>query len=282
MQEIEPQESQETKPAYTLKVNPEFLGFKKVEVTEIDNTKPWKPPKKVRVTKEDGSIVENLDAETPFFIFQDPEGNQIIVDAVAAGHINEVHIQGKDPGSKFEYKSLEELFKAIAEKLPSGIATESGTSAIEIEMGKKVGKEGIATLEELEKDGILTAKDLEAIEKVKSRVYELNKSGDESAKKAFIEEFKEKHPDCKVQFQLVRGGVIVPVVRAEKRETTKLFMVFGPGDKYNKILYTISPGRYMPPLPDPKRFTTEQGTLDEKSFRESADAWLNTAMLVEE
>ncbi|MBT7737005.1 hypothetical protein HN709_04925, partial [Candidatus Peregrinibacteria bacterium] len=59
--------------AYKLDVNPSFASFQNVEVTKVDETKPWKPPVEVSVTKADGST-EIIDASTPFFTFEGADG----------------------------------------------------------------------------------------------------------------------------------------------------------------------------------------------------------------
>ncbi len=273
----ESRESEESK--YALDSNQEFLGFQNVEVTKTDDTKPWKPALEVKVTKTDGSVAENLDANTPFFTFRDSEGNEMTVTAAAAGHIDQLHIKGEDAGSKFDYSSLEALFKDVAQKLPQEVASAPGVSDFAVDMGRHMGKEGIASMAELKTEGILSEADLSTAESVRAEVQELNKSGDEAAKKAFAEKFKADNPDCKVQFQLVRGTVLVPTVDTPKRDTTKLFMVFGPGADVKKTAYTMAPGRHMPRHPNPGQHKNQEGILNEETFKESADAWFDTVML---
>lgn len=273
-------ESHETNEKnYSLDSNQEFLGFRKLEVTKTDETKPWKPALEVKVIKADGSVAENLDANTPFFTFRDSEGNEMIVTAAAAGHIDQLHIKGDDAGSKFDYPSLESLFKDVAQKLPQEVASAPGVSDFAIDMGRHMGKEGIASMAELKEEGILNENDLSAAESVRAEVQELNKSGDEVAKNAFVEKFKADNPDCKVQFQVVRGTVLVPIVDSAKRDTTKLFMVFGPGAGAKKTAYTMAPGRHMPRHPNPGQHKNQEGVLNEETFKESADAWFETVML---
>lgn len=279
-QDIASLKSRESKkPEYTLDANQEFLNFQEVEVTKIDDTKPWKPPLKVKVTKADGSVVENLDANTPFFTFRDPEGNEITVTAATAGHIDQLHIKAKDLGSKFDYPSLQALFEDVARKLPPRIAREPEVSAFAIDMERPMGKEGIASMKELESEGILTDGDINTVESVREEVLNLNKSGDEAAKKAFIKRFKSENPNCKIQFQLVRGTSLVPTVDAPKRNTTKLFVVIGPDDDGKKTVYTMAPGRYMPRHPNPDEHKNNEGVLNEETFNESAKAWFDTVML---
>jgi hypothetical protein len=279
-QDIAGPESRETEEQkYALDSNQAFLGFQNVEVTKTDDTKPWKPALEVKVTKADGSVAENLDANTPFFTFRDSEGNEMTVTAAAAGHIDQLHIKGEDAGSKFDYPSLEVLFKDVAQKLPPEVASAPGVSDFAVDMERHMGKEGIASMEELKAEGILADSDLSTAESVRAEVEELNKSGDEAAKKAFVEKFKSENPDCKVQFQLVRGTVLVPIVDTPKRDTTKLFMVFGPGADGKKTAYTMAPGRHMPRHPNPNQHKSQEGVLNEETFKESADAWFNTVML---
>lgn len=273
----ESRESEEQK--YALDSNQEFLGFQNVEVTKTDETKPWKPALEVKVTKADGSAAENLDANTPFFTFRDSKGNEMTVTAAAAGHIDQLHIKGEDAGSKFDYPSLDALFKDIAQKLPQEVASAPGVSDFAVDMGRHMGKEGIASMAELKAEGILNESDLSTVESVRAEVQELNKSGDEAAKKAFVEKFKADNPDSKVQFQLVRGTVLVPTVDTAKRDTTKLFMVFGPGADGKKTAYTMAPGRHMPRHPNPDQHKSQEGVINEETFKESADAWFDTVML---
>ena len=136
-----------------------------------------------------------------------------------------------------------------------------------------------ASMEELKTEGILDDSDLTSVEAVRTEVQKLNESGDEDAKKAFVEKFKSENIDSKIQFQLVRGTVLVPTVDTPKRDTTKLFMVFGPGADGKKTAYTMAPGRHMPRHPNPDQHKSQEGVLDEKTFKESADAWFDTVML---
>ena len=273
-------ESRETEDQkYALDSNQEFLGFQNVEVTKTDDTKPWKPALEVKVTKADGSVAENLDANTPFFTFRDSEGNEMTVTAATAGHIDQLHIKGEDAGSKFDYPSLDALFEDVAQKLPQEVASAPGVSDFAVDMGRHMGKEGIASMAELKAEGILSETDLSTAESARTEVEELNKSGDEAAKIAFVEKFKADNPDCKVQFQLIRGTVLVPAVDTPKRDTTKLFMVFGPGADGKKTAYTMAPGRHMPRHPNPGQHKNQEGVLNEETFQESANAWFDTVML---
>lgn len=265
---------------YTLESAKEYLGFRKVEVTKVDETKPWKPALEVKVVKGDGTTVEGLDANMPFFTFKSKEGGKdLTVSAAAAGHIDGLHIKGEEAGSRFDYASLEGLFKDVQAKLPEKVAKEDGVTAFDMEMGKGMGKEGIATMEELKADGRLVDADIDAAKAEKDGVAALNLKGTKAEKEAFIAGFKGANPDCKVQFQLVRGDVLVPVVDAPKRDTTKLFMVFGPDAKGGKTMYTAAPGRYMPRHPNPGQHKDAAGVLNEATFKESADAWFDTVML---
>lgn len=268
--------------AFELDVNGEFAGFAKVEVTKRDETKPWKPGLEVRVTKADGSVAEGLAASTPFFTFKAKAegGKDLTVSAEAAGHIDGLHIKGEEAGSRFDYADIGELMADAKDKIPAEVATAPGVSAFDVEMGRMMGREGIAGMDELLESGTIAQEDIDAAMAVKDEVHELNKAGTAEAKQAFIAKFKETHPDAKVQFQLVRGTVLVPIVDAPKRPTTKLFMVFGPdatGDA--KTLYTMAPGRNMPRHPNPGQHTDKEGKLDEKTFKESSDAWFSTVML---
>lgn len=271
---------------YTVETNPDFLDFQMVDSTKTDDSKPWKPALEVKVTKADGTVVEGLDAKTPFFTFKDQLGKKMTVSAEAAGHVDALHIKGinpttkePDPGSEFDCSSLKELFDDAATKMPEGIASAQGVSAFDVEMGKSMGKEGIASMQELVASGVLENTDVEIAMKAKERVKKLNKDGSKEDKQKFIDDFKSQNPDCKVQFQMVRGDVLVPVVDAPKNPTTKLFMVFGPGDNGEKTLYTAAPGRNMPRHPNPNQHKDDLGVINEETFNESAEAWFNTVML---
>jgi hypothetical protein len=265
--------------SYTVEANPNYLDFGKVSVTKIDDTKPWKPALEVSVTKQDGSVEEGLDATTPFFTFKDKDGNEMTVSAATAGHIDSLHIKGEDLGSKFSQGSLDELCRDAAGRMPEGIATAAGVSDFAVDMKKPMGKEGLATLDELVERGIISLEDLQKATSSKEMVKGLNASGAKEEKQVFIDEFLAANPESKVQFQLIRGDVLVPVVNAPKQDTTKLFMVFGPGANGKKTLYTMAPGRHMPRHPNPGQHKNAEGVIDQKTFDESAEAWFNTAML---
>lgn len=271
---------------YKVETNQDFLNFQNVDVTKIDDSKPWKPALEVKVTQADGTVVEGLDAKTPFFTFADQFGKKMTVSAEAAGHVDALHIKGinpdtkePDPGSKFDCSSLQELFDDASAKMPEGIASAPGVSAFDVEMGKSMGKEGISSMQELLASGILENMDIQTAMKVKEQIKKLNKDGSKEDKQKFIDDFKSQNTDCKVQFKMVRGDVLVPVVDAPKNPTTKLFMVFGPGDNGDKTLYTAAPGRNMPKHPNPNQHMDKAGVMNEETFDESAEAWFNTVML---
>ncbi len=263
------------KPSYELISVPDYLDFQKVEVTEVDETKPWKPAIKVKVTKKDGETIE-IDAKTPFFVFKNKEGKELTVSAATAGHIDSLHIKGADAGSLFDEPSIQALMQDTAKKIPPDITSQPGISAFDIEMGKSMGKEGIASLVELQSSGVLTKEDIDLFMALKDTVAYLNRSGSKEQKEAFVVQ----HSTGKVKFQLIRGDVLVPVVDTPKKSTTKLFMVFGPGEDPNrKTMYTAAPGRNMPRHPNPSQHMKD-GVVDEETFKESANAWFNTVMLV--
>jgi hypothetical protein len=272
----------ETSPVFSLETNGTFRNFRRVEITEFDETKPWKPPKTARVTLESGEVI-TVDASTPFFTIRGPNGRRLVVSAADAGHIHDLHIAGKEAGSRFDYPSVEAMLQDAMSRIPPDVFTSKGVSAFAVEMGKRMGQEGIATMGELMGDGVISFSDVNVAIKYKEQVIELNRSGSKEDKERFIQEYKEAHPDNKIQFQLVRGEVLIPVVVAPKRATTKLFMVFGPSDTVpdGKTMYTAAPGRNMPRHPNPKQFREEEGGANGTAFRESADAWFDTVMLVE-
>jgi len=259
-----------------------YLNFQGVEVTEVDESKPWKPPLKVKVTKADGSE-EEIDAATPFFTFKDADLRELRVSAAAAGHVDSLHIKGTDAGSKFDYPSLEVLMLDVEEKLPDDILDTPGPSAFDIEMGKHMGNEGLATTEELAADGTIKTEDVSTLQTVRDEVATANKSGILESRAELVERFNSEHPDCNIQLQVIRdGAVIVPTVSTPKRATTKLFMVFGPTDPPQegvKTLWTAAPGRNMPRHPIPAQFTEEEGGTEGAAYQEALDAWFNTVML---
>lgn len=265
---------------YELDSTIKYLNFKKVDVTEVDGSKPWKPATKVKVTKADGKE-EEIPAGTPFFTFTDKDGKRLTVTAATAGHIDDLHIKGTEPGSRFAQSSLEELFVDVAGKLPDGLTAGTNTSVFDIDMGKNMGKEGLASTQELLADGVITQGDIDKSEEAREEVATLNTTGTPDAKQAFVARFKGENPACKIQFQVIRKGVIVPVVQSEKRPTEKLFMVFGYDQAQGcKTLWTAAPGRNMPRHPNPTEFRPEEGGVEGLAFQESKKAWFDTVMLV--
>lgn len=260
-------------------VNSEMAAFSQVEITKVDEELPWKPPVEVSVTLSDGRVAEEVDAATPIYAFKDQLGNNLSVSIATAGHIDSLHIKGTEAGSKFDYDSLGDLFADMAPKIPAEVAmSQEEVSAFSMDMGKHMGQEGIATMDELVVDGVLEAGDIEVVMQTKEGVIELNHSGTDEEKVAFVEEYRKEHPDAKIQFQLIRGGVIAPVVDGPKRDTNELFVVFGPSPN-GKSMYTAAPGRFMPKHPSPDQHRDETGLINELTFSESADAWFNTVML---
>ena len=96
----------------------------------------------------------------------------------------------------------------------------------------------------------------------------------------FVDSYATEHPDAKIQFQKVRGGAVVPIVKAPKQDTTELFLAFGPDGKGGKTLFTAAPGRNMPKHPVASQHKNQDGSINQESFRQSADAWFDTVMLV--
>jgi len=165
----------------------------------------------------------------------------------------------------------------VAKKIPEDVATQPGVLVIEVKMGKNIGQEGIAGLEELQDSGILTKDDVQKALAFKEEVIRLNRLGTKDEKEIFVK----NHSDGKIKFQLIRDDVLVPVVDTPRRPTTKLYMVFVPteqGDK--KTLYTMAPGRSMPMHPNPREHMSADGMINEKTFQDSANAWFYTVMLV--
>lgn len=264
---------------YQLEIDPTFEGFSGVKVTKYDETKPWKPALEVKVTQANGDVVEAVDASKPVYTFKDQEGRTLNVSIATAGHIDDMHIHAKEPGSKFEQESLSELMRDVAAHLPADVMNRPDISTFDMEMGKHMGLEGVASMDELLHEGAVTETDVATAQSEKSRVFELNKSGAVEDKLAFIEEFRSAHPESKIQFQLVRDTVVVPVVATAKRPTTKLFMMMGPGADGTPSMYTLAPGRDMPRHPNPGQHKDREGNFNEETFKQSADAWFSTVML---
>ncbi len=271
-----PQQEREGDKGYDLMRNSRLHEFSAMKITATE-TKPWGAvaATKIEVAKPDGSA-EEVDANTLLYKFV-RDGKELTVTVGAAEHIDNLHIKGTEAGSRFDEPSLDALMVDMAKKIPSTVVSDPGVSAFSVDMGKHMGNEGIASLAELKAEGVLTDDDITTVGDVKEEVISLNRSGDAAAKTAFIERFKTEQPDCKIQFQIIRGSVLVPVVDTPKRPTQQLFMVFGPTDT-GKTLWTAAPGRDMPKHPDPKQHQVGE-TFDEASFRRSAEAWFDTAML---
>lgn len=260
-----------------LMCNREFLDFRNLEVLTVDESKPWKPPKTVIVTLANDEVA-TPDANMPFFMFVTDDGN-LTVSAAAAGHVQKLHFENADPGSQFGFPSLYELFRTITEKLPDGIAKIPGRHSFGLEMGRPMGYEGIASLQELMSVDVVSSEDIATITSLQDDVFALNKRGDIEAKRAFV---AEKGRTRTITFALVRNTVLVPTVIAPMRPTTKLCLSFGPQEgSPNKTLYMAAPGRWMPRHPDPKQFSIEEGGVDGEAFQESLESWLTTAMLTQ-
>ena len=268
---------------YEVAANPEFLGFESVQVTEYDEAKPWRPAKTLEVVGADGSKAEGVDANAMAFTLKDVEGNEIEVSIGTAGHIDALHIKGEDLGSKFDEPDFESLMRDAAARLPDGLATRKGIFTLDVDMGKGMGMEGIASLDELVRDGVLTEEDVALARSYKAEIQRLNLEGDSKALQSFVAKFAEEHPDAKVGFKLIRDDrAIVPAVVSPKRPTTKLFVMMGPHPtKSDRVsLYTLAPGRDMPRHPIRGQHTSVDGKdFNAESFQQSAEAWFETAML---
>ena len=265
------------RPDFKLQINPDLQGFQSISVTDVDDSLPYRPAKLVEVTKADGMVTE-ADANTPYAVFSDSNGDEITISIAAAGHIDELHVKGAEPGSKFGVDSLDELMGIVSENLPSDIAQSEGVSAFSVETGKPMGEEGVAGLEELLEKGLISPEDIEGLAASREQISQLNLEGSSEEKDAFVAHFNETYVNSKIKLQLVRGGVIVPAADRPKQPTTKLFMVFGPG-KTGKTMYTMAPGRLMPKMPKVTEHTSPDGVVNVQSFEESSIAWLNTVML---
>lgn len=277
---------EQEKQAFHLESDQAFIGFQKVEVTKVDDTKPWKPPVEVAVTLQDGSKKEGLEASTPFFTLRSADGKMnATVSAAAAGHIDGLHIKGTEPGSHFDYQSIDALLEDVSHKLKPEMLEGPGPSAFSVDMKRGMGKEGISSFDELKDQGFIGDEDIKAAVSARSEVAKLNMSGTADEKKAFVASFKAAYPDNSIQFQVLRDVVVLPIVNAPKQPTTKLFMVFGPDEKRpgQKTAWTMAPGRSMPRHPNPAQHMEKQPDgsmkLNEKTFQESSDAWFETVML---
>lgn len=266
---------------YELTANPEYLNFKSVKIATVDESKPWKPALTVDVIKVDGAVAEGIDANTPFFKLTDKNGKEILVSAATAGHIQDLHINGTDLGSKFDEPDLQSLFQDVASHMPEGQADREGIFTFDMDMGKSMGSEGLASFAELMNDGVLEEKDIALAQEFKAEVQALNRESDQEKMRAFVAGYAASHPEALVQFVLIRGDrAIVPQVKAPKRPTTKLFVMMGPDASGSKpSIYTLAPGRDMPRHPIAGQHTTAQGVFSEATFQQSADVWFNTVML---
>ncbi|MCI0479000.1 hypothetical protein L0Y59_00440, partial [Candidatus Uhrbacteria bacterium] len=116
----------------------------------------------------------------------------------------------------------------------------------------------------------------------KDKVFALNRRGTPEERQAFVDAYRAAHPESRLQFQLIRDEkILVPVIIKEKRPTTKLFAMVGPGADGKPSVYTLAPGRNMPRHPVPGQHTDKDGNFDEETFKESANAWFDTVMLTE-
>lgn len=261
-----------------LKCNERYLGFRKIVVVERDYAKSWKPAAIVSVTLADGAE-EEIPAATPFFTFVTNSG-ELTVSAATCGHIHDLHISGTDLGSRFSVVNLGHLFEIVKDKIPNCIAGMPGISSFALDTGRLIGHEGLAKSMELVEDNVIDMNDVAAVERHRPLVYLLNKAGHIEAKKEFISIFRQNNLGCRIQFEIIRGSVIVPVVIAPMRPTKEVFMVFGPTEgQTGKALYTAAPGRWMPRHPNPSEFTEQEGGVDGKEFRKSLNEWFTTVML---
>lgn len=270
------QEQEMGEKAYNLLRSRELHDYQGMKVTETVEKPHGTVSSKIEVTKADGSTVE-VSADDPMYKFVTADGKEITVSVGTVQHIDGLHFKAEDLGSVFDYSSMDELMEDLANKIPGDVTSRPKVVRVSVEMGKHMGNEGLASLQELVESGVVSEQDVALAEEVRQQVYELNKSGDAAAKAQFIKTFKADHPESKIQFQTVRSGVIVPVVDTPNRPTTKLFMMFGPADS-GKALWTAAPGRDMPLHPDPKQHQLS-GSFDEQTFSDSAKAWFDTAML---
>jgi len=269
----------EKKANYTVEANPRFSGYQSMHVTERDETKPWKPAKTIEVTHADGTK-ESVDAMVPAFMFTDRNGDQISVQVGTVEHIDNLHFKGEDLGSRFQEPDIQTLFADAAKRMPEGLVARKGIFTFDLDMGKEMGKEGLASLEELVNDGVVRPEDVALIRSVKAEVQALNKESDSAKMRAFVEAFSQQHPDARIQFSLIREDrAIVPTVSAPKRSTSKLFVMMGPDDQGKTTLFTMAPGRDMPRHPIRGQHTSREGQFDEATFQQSADAWFETVML---
>lgn len=266
-------------PSFELKINADLQGFEAVEVTSVDESLPYKPPLEVAVTLADGTVAE-VAASTPYAVFVDKDGGRLEVSIASAGHVKELHVDGKDAGSVFDVSTIDELLVIVQEHLPEGIAESDGVSAFSVETSRPMGEEGVGGLDVLLSAGLVSSEEVEEIAANTEVIIKLNLEGSDEDKNRFVAEYNAQHEGSKIKLQQVRSGVIVLAADVPKQPTTELFMVFGPtGEENTKTMYTMAPGRFMPKMPNPSEHTVD-GAVDENTFKESTDAWLSTAMLV--
>ncbi len=248
-----------------------------MSVLTTDDSKPWKPALTVEVRTPRGLQV--VDASTPYLTLGKGD-TALVVSIAAAGHIHHLHIDTKEPASRFAFDSVSSLFTAITNLIPKDRLLQEGVQAFAINLGRSMGAEGIASMSELVADGVLPQADVDVARLVRDEVMHLNATGSLDEKRAMAARYRTEHPDSKIQFILVRGSVLVPTVAAPKRETTELFLAMGPAESgAGKTLYTAAPGRFMPRHPDPAQFADEG--VSGPAFREAAAAWFDTVMLVD-
>lgn len=276
--------------AYQLLMSKELHDYNGLKVTAEEEKPYGRVSSKIEVTKADGSTVE-VSAFDPMYKLKGETGLEVEVSVGTVQHIDSLHFKAEDAGSLLDFPSMDELMRDISRKLPADLADRPGFLTMDIEMGKHVGEEGIASLSELKSGGVLNEADLMTVEAVRAEVMALNKEGDPASKAAFTQKFKADHPECKVQFIVIRNerkddkevpntGVVVPAVVSPKRPTTKLFLMLGPTNKDKvKPLYTAASGRDMPLHPLPKQHLVD-GKINEKTFKASSDAWFDTVQLV--
>lgn len=267
---------------YYLNVNHEFLDFKNIEATKIDQTKPWQPALELKLLKADGTTVNNLEANIPFFTLRNNNGNEIIINGATIYHINYLHFKQNEAGSTFNYPRIINLFEDLAKKLAVEIADNLKANSLSIEMDKIIGKEAVASINELINEKVLTVSDKNIVDYYRDEVRKLNKEATKDEKNDFIAKFKSANSSCKIQFGLIRDSVLIPMVKASKRDTNKLFIALGPNINGKKLVYTMAPGRSMPIYPDANKHQDEHGLFNKQTFNESAKAWFDNVMIIED
>lgn len=230
-------------------------NVKDINESQFDPDRTWLATHYI-ITQPDGTSKE-VEATEVIFEIDNKDGEKIEVPAFAVEHIKSLHSDGKEAGSTFANKSLEDSLRLISKNLPTQIPFDGDTAAFEIDIKEKTGTEGVSSKQEMFDKGIISQAEVDKLESVKGAVFQLNLEGSKGDKQRFVDSFNENMPgNLKLS---IRGEAIAPLfIVTDKQETTKMFIVIGKeeekdGSKHNR-LRTMAPGRYMDKLPNDGEF----------------------------